>query len=321
MSLIDDFPTSADVETIVETTLLKMDRPVFKSLVSSSTILSSYQWYLNGVALPGDTNRSITVSKAGLYNVIVTDTIGCPSDSTNKGILIKVVDVRCGHDLKKPPTVDRRIVPNRRLARELPVQKRAKLVRVRQFLERSPILAAAAGLRQSVANRRECQWLLCHNNNSVCINASRSTMADRTIRQVRSIDPMFFNQFISKHRLRFARLFRLELGGLLLLFGGNFFEYLGHWMLPTGYPCGLGWTNHEGNLAVAECIVHSPVLNNKVPVTYAAKRRSRAKEGDSVTWVEETEGWPDAAQFYPLECPRAMTPMPYLFLRPMVTDH
>jgi CRP/FNR family cyclic AMP-dependent transcriptional regulator len=44
MSLIDDFPTSATVETLVETTLLKMTRDDFKAIISTSTELSSRLW-------------------------------------------------------------------------------------------------------------------------------------------------------------------------------------------------------------------------------------------------------------------------------------
>jgi len=37
----------------------------------------SYQWYLNGVALPGSTNPSYIASTAGLYSVRVTNSFGC----------------------------------------------------------------------------------------------------------------------------------------------------------------------------------------------------------------------------------------------------
>jgi CRP/FNR family transcriptional regulator, cyclic AMP receptor protein len=44
MSLIDDFATSATVEAMTETRVLKMDRHDFKAVVSSNTDLSSRLW-------------------------------------------------------------------------------------------------------------------------------------------------------------------------------------------------------------------------------------------------------------------------------------
>ena len=44
MSLIDDSPTSASVETIEESMLLRMSRTDFKSLVATNTELSSKLW-------------------------------------------------------------------------------------------------------------------------------------------------------------------------------------------------------------------------------------------------------------------------------------
>ena len=44
MSLIDDFATSATVEALGETRVLKMDRQDFKAVVSSNTDLSSRLW-------------------------------------------------------------------------------------------------------------------------------------------------------------------------------------------------------------------------------------------------------------------------------------
>ncbi len=44
MSLIDDFPTSATVEALSETTVLKMDRRDFKSMISTNSDLSSKLW-------------------------------------------------------------------------------------------------------------------------------------------------------------------------------------------------------------------------------------------------------------------------------------
>lgn len=44
MSLIDDYPTSATVETLAKTTLLEMTRSDFKKLVSKNSELSAKLW-------------------------------------------------------------------------------------------------------------------------------------------------------------------------------------------------------------------------------------------------------------------------------------
>jgi len=58
------------------------------------------------------------------------------------------------------------------------------------------------------------------------------------------------------------------------LLGGNSFENLADDMLRTGYPRRLGWTNHEGNLQVAERFVQSKVANTLFTATYAMACRS-----------------------------------------------
>lgn len=69
---------------------------------NTSGSVSSYQWYVNGSAIPGGTSQSIAVVAGGLYNVIIADGAGCKSDSANtKPVTINVVDIRCGNDLKK----------------------------------------------------------------------------------------------------------------------------------------------------------------------------------------------------------------------------
>ncbi len=60
-------------------------------LTSSATTGATYQWYLNGVAIPGATSQTYTVAANGNYTVVVT-TNGCPSlasaatNITNTGI-------------------------------------------------------------------------------------------------------------------------------------------------------------------------------------------------------------------------------------------
>src|SRR5208283_1243143 len=65
-----------------------------------------------------------------------------------------------------------------------------------------------------------------------------------------------------------------QLNGDLL--GGNFSENLADYMLRTGYTRRLGWTNHDGNLQVAECFVQSKAAHTLLPATYAINCRSLA---------------------------------------------
>jgi VCBS repeat-containing protein len=43
----------------------------------------TYQWYLNGNALPGETNSTIEIDVSGTYSVMITDNNGCSSNSSN----------------------------------------------------------------------------------------------------------------------------------------------------------------------------------------------------------------------------------------------
>lgn len=49
--------------------------------VLTSTSASSYQWYLNGVAISGATAQNYTVTANGTYTVVVSNTFGCESTS------------------------------------------------------------------------------------------------------------------------------------------------------------------------------------------------------------------------------------------------
>ncbi len=73
-------------------------------LLTASTITGvSYQWYLDGVQIPGASNSTYSAAGAGMYSVIVTDANGCTSDMSGSGtaIYINSIDVRCGHNLDK----------------------------------------------------------------------------------------------------------------------------------------------------------------------------------------------------------------------------
>jgi Secretion system C-terminal sorting domain len=68
--------------------------PATAICAGANTLLTStgglnYQWYQNGVALGGETNQTLTVTTAGLYNVILTDSCGF-TDSIPTGVRITV---------------------------------------------------------------------------------------------------------------------------------------------------------------------------------------------------------------------------------------
>lgn len=64
--------------------------PTVPSIIQNGNVLSvqvagsyTYQWYLNGNALPGQTNSTIQFSESGTYSVMITDNNGCSSYSSN----------------------------------------------------------------------------------------------------------------------------------------------------------------------------------------------------------------------------------------------
>lgn len=64
--------------------------PTVPSIIQNGNVLSvqvagsyTYQWYLSGNALPGQTNSTIQFSESGTYTVMITDNNGCSSYSSN----------------------------------------------------------------------------------------------------------------------------------------------------------------------------------------------------------------------------------------------
>ncbi|MEY4594660.1 MAG: hypothetical protein RIQ47_1070, partial [Bacteroidota bacterium] len=56
------------------------------SLISTSA--SSYQWYRNGVAIPGATDQLYVALQGGDYSVEATDSLGCSSFSNSVTVII-----------------------------------------------------------------------------------------------------------------------------------------------------------------------------------------------------------------------------------------
>jgi hypothetical protein len=70
--------------------------PQSATLTAVSATAVSYLWST------GATTQSISVTTSGSYSVTAYDANGCPSDSTPESqITITVIDIRCGHGLKK----------------------------------------------------------------------------------------------------------------------------------------------------------------------------------------------------------------------------
>lgn len=63
----------------------------------------SYSWFKDGTLIQGQTSTTLQVTSAGVYTAMVTDINGCNSSLSNQASIasIHVVDIRCGHDLKK----------------------------------------------------------------------------------------------------------------------------------------------------------------------------------------------------------------------------
>lgn len=54
--------------------------------LSTANYYTSYQWYFNGVAIPGAVANSVAATDNGSYNVYVTDTFGCENMSATRTI-------------------------------------------------------------------------------------------------------------------------------------------------------------------------------------------------------------------------------------------
>ena len=72
-------------------------------LTATSATAVFYQWFLDGVLIPGATSSTHQATIAGTYSVQVTDANGCKSDLSATAVIasVNVVDVRCGNGLKK----------------------------------------------------------------------------------------------------------------------------------------------------------------------------------------------------------------------------
>jgi len=73
----------SQLSTAIGVTVLPLPNPVVTQdfmEVTTGTFVT-YQWYLNGVIIPGATNQSYTVTENGNYTVVVTDNNGCSNTS------------------------------------------------------------------------------------------------------------------------------------------------------------------------------------------------------------------------------------------------
>jgi hypothetical protein len=63
----------------------------------------NYQWYKDGILIPGATSTTYDATGGGMYSVTVTDGNGCSSSpgASASMITINTIDVRCGQNLQK----------------------------------------------------------------------------------------------------------------------------------------------------------------------------------------------------------------------------
>lgn len=64
----------------------------FVNNILSSTSASTYQWYLNGVVIPGATSQDYTPMQNGFYSVVVTNAAGCEASSAVFDVIGLVVN-------------------------------------------------------------------------------------------------------------------------------------------------------------------------------------------------------------------------------------
>ena len=77
--------------------------PQSLTLTATNAGVVTYQWYKDGVAIPGATSSTLQVTTAGVYYVIASDAGGCTSAASSPQAIatINTVDVRCGQNLSK----------------------------------------------------------------------------------------------------------------------------------------------------------------------------------------------------------------------------
>jgi len=77
--------------------------PQFLTLTATTTGVVTYQWYQDGVLIPGATASTLQVTSAAVYSVVASDASGCSSSPSSPTAIaaINTVDVRCGHNMDK----------------------------------------------------------------------------------------------------------------------------------------------------------------------------------------------------------------------------
>lgn len=85
---IDTTSSVNGVDSIIYLTLTVNPQPVKPTASLTGTTLTSStasgnQWYFNGTAINGATNQTYTATQSGNYSVVVTDTNGCSSESSD----------------------------------------------------------------------------------------------------------------------------------------------------------------------------------------------------------------------------------------------
>jgi hypothetical protein len=92
---------SAGTSVFSSVTVTLFPRPAPAAMTRSGDTLESspafsYQWYCDGVPIPGETGRRVVIRKSGSYTVRISDGNGCPSGSDTVRIQRDAVQVTLG---------------------------------------------------------------------------------------------------------------------------------------------------------------------------------------------------------------------------------
>jgi photosystem II stability/assembly factor-like uncharacterized protein len=85
----------------------------FINNILSSGLASSYQWYLNGSAIPGATGQNYTPAQNGTYSVVVTNSFGCASSSgpfAVIGLSVNEIQINGALEISPNPLINSAII-------------------------------------------------------------------------------------------------------------------------------------------------------------------------------------------------------------------
>jgi len=90
LQVITPVPSVLSIDTITvydfpAVPMISYNDPIFT--ISTPDLGLSYQWYLDGIAIPGATNNELVIDETGNYSVLAINTASCVAESSNLYIL------------------------------------------------------------------------------------------------------------------------------------------------------------------------------------------------------------------------------------------